>query len=317
MRSMLQSLPLPVFAMFVFFPLLMAGVAAFAGLHARRRAAIVKATPTSPIGMAEDGYREFEGVVEAIGGQTLTSPLTQSPCCWYHAKVEKWVPSRSSSPASWTTVREATSDAPFFVRDGTGVCTVRPHGAEVTPKDRSIWKGGTEVPEDRNPKRVPPTESAEGMVRITGPGSNYRYTEERLYPGDPLLVLGDFTSGRFASSAVDDDDEDEDDDLQDNEGDDLEANADGDAGDEPDEDAAAHPADDPFDDSVIADQLTERAWEITKASIGKGASRQPFMFTATPQAQHLEMTSKGGSAAIGIAVVPLAIALFFIWLRYS
>ena len=40
--------------------------------------------------MAQDGYCEFEGTIEAIAGPQVIAPLTHLPCAWYHAKLEKW-----------------------------------------------------------------------------------------------------------------------------------------------------------------------------------------------------------------------------------
>jgi hypothetical protein len=265
MGEIIQSLPLPVFLVIVAFPLGLGGLALFAGFHARRRAAIVKATPTSPIGTAEDGYRELEGTVDAIGGQPLSSPLTNSPCCWFRARVERWSPGRGSGGTGhWKTVRDATSSAPFFVRDATGVCVVRPWGAEVTPKDRSVWQGATEMPEDRNPPRVPPTGSATGPIQVVGIGMDYRYTEERIYPGDPLVVLGDFTSGRFAPPAAGGEEAADEDDLL------------ADAEDEVDQATDEPASDDPFDDTAVCDQLTERAHATARASIGGLASMRVY-----------------------------------------
>ena len=208
MASIIRDLPLPVFVVMIAFGLAMAGVVIAAGLHAQRRAKLISDTPTSNIGMASDGYCEFEGVVEAIGGQTVTAPLTQSPCVWYHAKVEKWV-SRSTSQGSsyWATAKETTSHAPFFVRDATGVCIVQPDGGEVTPTDKSQWIGGGIEPTDCNPARLPPTESTTPIVEVSGgPNSRFRYSEERIYDGNPLLVLGEFSRGRFDTPEEEPDD---------------------------------------------------------------------------------------------------------------
>ena len=38
----------------------------------------------------------------------------------------------------------------------------------------------------------------------------YRYSEERIYVGDPLLVLGEFSRRQFESDLEDDDEEDDD-----------------------------------------------------------------------------------------------------------
>jgi hypothetical protein len=292
MRAFVQSLPQSVFLVMLAFPLLMAGVAAFAGLRARRRAALVKATPTSSIATAEDGYRELEGHAEAIDGRTLAAPLTGAACVWYRARLEELKRSSSSDrQASWHTLREAESSAPFLVRDGSGVCAVEPFGAEVTPTDRSVWQGKRREPEDRNPQRVPPTESATPALQIAAGGS-YRYTEERIYAGDRFLVLGDFRRERPEPDAEEEEEA---------------------------EEAEAQPAPeegaDAWDDSALGDRLRERAEQLTDAWIGRGASRKPFLFTTTPQDQHVALSEKGGAAALGVAAFPLAIAALLAWLR--
>ena len=309
MASLIGSLPLPVFAIMLLFLLGMAGVAGYAGVHARKRAALVTSTPTTPIGMATDGYREFEGRVEAVPGEPLTAPLTRWPCCWYHARVEKYVSRSTSSNQSseWTVVKEWTSAAPFLVRDSTGVCVVDPHGAEVTPTDKSLWYGAKETPTDRNPAKVGPTESAKGMVEVSGgPNSKFRYSEERIYAGDPLLVLGEFTTGRFGPSA-DDDEED----------DDFEEAADVAETDEvPDEDEADRAAG-RIQDLEREDRMMDAARTVTKATISKGSGAQPFLFTTTSQADHVALSTVGGTAALGMAVIPLGLALLLIWARFG
>jgi hypothetical protein len=298
MESLIREVPTGVFVVMILVLVGMAGVAAAAGWHARQRAALVERMPTSPIAFAHDGYREFEGVVEAIGGEPLRSPLTGSPCCWYHARVERWISRTGNSGHSgWSEVRDVVSSAPFLVRDASGACVVHPHGAEVTARDRSIWTGAREWPDDRNPPRMPITESATGLVQVSG-GSDarYRFTEERICAGDPLLVLGEFSSGRFAASDADDEDDAADEDVV-------------------ADDAVGDTAVDPFDDGAVADRLHARGWEITRAAISQGGGTQPFMFTATPQAAHVAMTAMGSQAALSVALVPLAIAALLIWTR--
>jgi hypothetical protein len=60
---------------------------------------------------------------------------------WYHAQVRKDAGTRhKQSGDGWSTIYEATSAAPFLLRDGTGVCAVHPYGADVTPTDKSVCK---------------------------------------------------------------------------------------------------------------------------------------------------------------------------------
>jgi hypothetical protein len=288
MGDIIRDLPLVVFMLAVAFFIAMAGVAVFASVHARRRAAIVRSMPTSPIGMAEDGYREFEGTIEAVPGKPLLAPLTRQPVVWYRARVEQVKEGSGSESSRWHTVSDETSAAPFLVRDSTGVAIVMPLGAEVTPTDKSRWYGDSKAPKDRNPPKLKPTESTTPMIDIAGTNT-FRYYEERIYAGDPLLVHGEYASGRFASR---DDSSGEDDDTGEHAG----------------------PGDEGLDEE---DRILVRALEATNAKIQRGSGRQPFMMTTTSQAEHLKLTTLGSSAAIGVAAVPLAIAALLLWVRFG
>ena len=308
MQSMIQDAPLGVFIAMVLFPLAMAGVAVFAGLHARRQARLVRTTKAMPIGMAEDGYRTFEGTAEAIGGQALVSPLTGSSCVWFSARVDEFKRSATTSnrKSDWVTVREITSSAPLLVRDSTGACVVRTLDAEVTPRDKSRWYGSTIDPEDRNPPRLGPQENLTPMVEVAG-GANhrFRYTEMRIYPGDPLTVAGVFASHRF--------------DARDDDGDDGE--------DEGSTDEAADPAATSREgaagltwqqaDSERADALDALALSVTRAEIGAGGRGQPLILAATSAATHAYMSEMGAQAAFMVALVPLGIAALVLLARWG
>ena len=294
MGDIIRDLPLVLFLIAVAFFIAMAGVAVFASVHARRRAAIVRAMPTTPIGMAQDGYREFEGRIEAIGEQALKAPLTHEAVVWYRARVEQVKEGSGHDSSQWHTVSDETSASPFLVRDATGAAIVLPLGAEVTPTDKSRWYGDSKAPKDRNPPKLKPTESTTPTIDIAGT-KKFRYYEERMYPGDPLLVHGEYKSGRFGPR--DDDDEDDE--------------ADGDKGE------LAEPGHDEAEGLDDDDRILVRALDVTKATIQRGSGKQPFMMTTTSQAEHLKLTSLGSSAAIGIAAVPLAIAALLLWVRFG
>lgn len=299
---MIQSLPLPIFLAMLAFPLAMAGICVYAGIFARRRAALVQQTKTSRIRVAIPGYVEFEGNVEAIDGQTVIAPLTLSHCCWYRARVEKWdrgSPSRSHG--HWQTVKDESSDAPFFIRDVSGVCAVHPYGAEVTPTDKSLWYGATEEPEDRDPPRVGPGESAKGWIEVQGgPNSKFRYSEERIYDGDPLFVLGVF-SKEPPEPEIEDDEEPAEDQSMAEAVDGMDQAA--------PEDAAAAP------DAV--EDLNGRALRVTFNRIARGPKKEPLILSTTPQEAHIDLTARGGLAAFFIAIVPLALAVLLLWARFG
>jgi hypothetical protein len=273
----MHSIPPLIFLFMLLFPLAMAGICIAAGIHARRQAAMIERVPTSRIRMARPGYVELEGKVEAIDGYTVTSPLTCAPCCWYHARIEQWVKPTRKSTGSWSALRDEMSSAPFMLRDASGICAVHPEHAQVTPTDRSLWYGASEEPEDRSPPRIGPTESATGWIEISG-GTNFkfRYSEKRIYDGDPVFVLGVFSRVSPESQA---------------EADDEEALSEEDA-------------------------LYARAAQLTPNRIVHGSRKQPLIISTMKQETHVAMMSKGGLAAFAIALVPLAIAAYLVWIRF-
>ena len=204
--TFIQSLPMPVFlVMFAIFAA-MAGICVYAAFRSRKLAALISATPTSNVNFATDGYVEFEGVAQPIKGKTLTAPLSGAACLWYHARLDEW--KKGHKDYSWHVVQDTISSAPFLLQDNSGPCVVIPYGAEVTYTDHSVWFGPGPAPDDRNPPRVAFGTSAVSSAIVYGmPDKKYRYTEERIYAGDPLYALGRFATLRDDIDPVDDDDE--------------------------------------------------------------------------------------------------------------
>lgn len=296
MTELIQSLDPKLFYAIVAFGMAMTGVVLSAGVQARRRAALIEKVDTSPIGFAQDGYVEFEGTIEAVEGKPLTAPLTGWEVCWFSAKVEEYRSHGSrTNTDSWKTVRTHTSTAPFALRDDTGVCLVRPLGAEVTPTDRSIWYGATPQPQDRNPPRLAPTQATTPMFVVEGTSAHkYRYTEERIYPGDPLFVLGQFSSGRFTAAAT------------------TAAQLDsGSDGEDDDGDAARK-----VDSSDQEDEAEMRAEALTRAVIKKGGGK-PFILSTTSEAAHVAMFDFGSQAALYLALGGAAVLALLVYARFS
>lgn len=295
MASMVQSLPVIVFLFIVGIFAAMAGMCVFAAVRSRARAGLIASMPTSNIGFATDGYVELEGVAQPVNGATLTAPLTGTACLWYKAKLERWTRSSDDGDKSWRFVRQATSDSPFLLRDGSGTCIVFPLGAEVTFTDKSVWFGPTATPDDKNPPRTGPGESAEGNVHIYGTSAKeYRYTEERIYAGDPLYALGQFHTVGWDQSAEDDQDSEED------AGGGEPSGADADA----------------WDHLSRFDELTRQAMAITARHVDKPVGK-PYLLSTTPQAKLLEVHSQGWKGALFVGIVPAAIALFVLYLRFA
>lgn len=327
--SVIRSLPEGVFFVMLGFALLMTAVPVYASLHTRSRMRRVAATPISQVALATDGYRGLQGTLEAIDGRPLAAPLTGAACAWYHAKVEMFRRETRNSPGGWSVLREATSTHPFLLRDGTGVAVVLPDAAEVTPTDRSVWYGATPMPEDRNPPRFKPTESPEGMVRVYGgTGRRYRYTEERMYAGDPLYALGDFTTKPWDEAAEDEEDDDE---LDEAAANDAAADVRDRRGDEENEEneeeeveqGAPHAAESRaavwgpgWDGDERYEELRTRAAALTSRCLARGASG-PFLLSTTPRQKMLELQALGWKAALVVALVPLGLAALLLWLRYA
>lgn len=309
MRSLIRNAPFAVFLGMVGLPLLMAAVATFAGWRARRQAALLTQTATVPIGMATNGYREVQGQVEAVDGEMLEAPLTGTPCCWYEARVEKWTRSMTTSKKfAWETVRSVTSSAPLLVRDGTGVCAVHVYGAEITPTDRSQWTGATLEPEDRNPPRHGVAGDPTGMLQIAGTSTSvYRYTEARIYAGDPLLAVGRVTNRRFEAPDLD---------MPPEEPDDADAPAVA-VGPPRPAAAAERPAIDAWTaaDEERSETLTTRAAALTPLEIGIGGRGEPLIVSTTSEAAHVAMAEMGSQAAFTIAVTLLGIVALVLYTR--
>ncbi len=205
MTDWIASAPLSVFLGMLSMPCALIAIGVIVGLRAARIARTIARMKTTPLGSAEPGYVELEGKIEGGEGGVLAARLTRAEVAWYRAKVEEFVSaSRSDTGQStWRIVADEVSRAPFVIRDATGACAVVPDGAEVTPTDRSVWYGATPEPAERNPPRVGPREAAEGLLRVATTGAHrYRYTEERIYVGDPIYALGELR----VEPALDDDD---------------------------------------------------------------------------------------------------------------
>jgi hypothetical protein len=288
-----------VFYVMLAFPLAMTGLAIFAGLHTRSRLRLLEATPTTLVASATEGRCAFEGTVEALGGATLAAPLTGAACCWYSAKVEKYQRSSATEDSGhWRTVREATSSEPFVLRDASGSLVVLPDGAEVTPTDHSLWHGSSLEPSDKSPRRVGPGESAQGMLRVEGTSGGYRYTEARIYPGDPLLALGDFTAAPWPGRGDDEEDVEEDE-------------PEGEEGDGEDDYVG-----DAWSDLARLDAFHDRAAALTTRRVLR-AGREPLLLSTTRRGKLAEVQGVAWKGALGVALVPAALAALLLWLRFG
>ncbi|HEC18259.1 MAG TPA: hypothetical protein ENI97_02835 [Gammaproteobacteria bacterium] len=144
-----------------------------------RRARVIEDTPTSKIRSAAQGYVELAGRGELLEGDTIIAPLTTTPCTWYRFKVER-IHDRHT-----TTVASGTSEELFALVGETGRCVIDPEGAAVTCKTKKVWYEYS----------YPSTSGGRGGGGMFGRmRGRYRYTEERMHPGEPLYAIGMFMS---------------------------------------------------------------------------------------------------------------------------
>ncbi len=195
------SVPAGKFALFAGIGALIALALSWGAYRMLIRKRVLQDTPTALIRSASQGYIELQGHAELIDGLPILAPLSAKRCVWFDYRVEKKerrLTSGNSSRSEWRTIDSGTSDSLFYLVDSTGRCAVDPEGAKVTPSARDVWYGNS-----RYPGRV---DSSGGWLRFTGltqMGRQFRYTERRIEPGDPLYALGDFTTHGGAGADFD------------------------------------------------------------------------------------------------------------------
>lgn len=139
-----------------------------------RRARVIEDTPTSKIRSAAQGYVELVGHCDTIEGPEIVAPLSKIPCTWYRYKVERLGDKHDH------VVDSGTSDDLFVLVGKTGRCVIDPEGAIVTPTVKKCWYGASYT--------------GDSGSFSSGFGRRYRFTEERMHPGDTLYAIGLFQS---------------------------------------------------------------------------------------------------------------------------
>lgn len=157
------------------------------------RARTIEDMPTAKVRSAQQGYVELTGEARLKGDIPIQAPLTDIDCCWFRYKIEK------KGQKNWRTLEQESSKHLFLLKDESGDCLIDPKGAVVTPRDRSIWYGNSSTPHGGRPTRTPVVNSpliqwGKWLTTDVGFGGRYRYTEERIYAGDPLYAIGWFKS---------------------------------------------------------------------------------------------------------------------------
>jgi hypothetical protein len=288
LHQILQEAPTGVFLAAEGLAGAIAGVGLFVALRSLWQMRALRSVATVSAGSIAPGYVRVEGSAESPASGTLTAPLTGAACCWYRMRVEDSAGRGSGSRggSGWYPVRSEESDSRFLVRDDGGTVMVDPSGADVTPTDKSLWYGAGPEPEDRNPQRLAPGENPKGkLVQIewSDSGSHrYRYSEERIYPGDRIYVQGE-----CAEDEVDEDDEEEE-----------------------QREAAGG-------DAAVQEARRDVSTGVARCIRKPSQRTLPYLIATTSPEKMTEIYRWGIAGSSMIALFGLALALGIAWLRFS
>ncbi len=100
----------------------------FKGFREFRKYRVVADTPEIPIRSIPMGLVDIYGTARAT--ETLTSPLTHTPCCLFMVNVEEWH-REPRGGGEWKHVATDIQSVKFYLEDATGKVLVDPTGAEL------------------------------------------------------------------------------------------------------------------------------------------------------------------------------------------
>jgi hypothetical protein len=142
--------------------------------------------PTAKAGSAPQGYVELEGIGKQMDDVPITAPLSGLPCVWYRYRVEELrrVYVKSRTRQRWVTVEKGESKGTFWLDDETGRIAVDPEGADVIPRHKDVWRSRRWSSGSKGwPAFVI-------QFLTSHSGGSYRFTEQRINPGDCLYTIG-------------------------------------------------------------------------------------------------------------------------------
>jgi len=175
--------------LWIFFGILsVVGLGLFIGVFFQiKKMRLILSTPTSKIRSAAQGYTELKGAIDSDLTETMHSPLSQTPCYWFKAKVERYEETRNSKgeiETEWRTIREERSYSDFFLNDETGVCLVDPGDTDFIGSETNSWKSYSYDGEESGFL----SSMASSLVGRT----EYRFTEDLVFKQPDIYTLGHF-----------------------------------------------------------------------------------------------------------------------------
>jgi hypothetical protein len=98
----------------------------FKGFRVYREYRVLLDTPEIPIRSMAMGLVEIHG--KARAEQTVASPVTRTPCCFYQVMIERWVADKNGG--HWAHAATDADGVRFYLEDGSGKVLVDAHHAE-------------------------------------------------------------------------------------------------------------------------------------------------------------------------------------------
>ncbi|MFC6835060.1 hypothetical protein [Halomarina ordinaria] len=206
----LQTLPEPSLALLVAAVLALVGlaVAALAGTQVLLAYRLVATDPTPVVDLPNtSGPVEVRGTA-GVHEDTLTAPFSGTPClvCAWTVEEER----TGQHGTYWEDVAAGREAVPFRVEDDTGSVLAFPAGLDSRlERERVATVPGGRPPPERIRRFVAEREDLDGedTSLSLGPlevatGSDRRYVEARLDPGERAYVYGEPVYDRGVSTAV-------------------------------------------------------------------------------------------------------------------
>jgi len=96
------------------------------GFRVVREDRLLQDTPRIPIRSIAMGFAHIRGQAES--SETLSSPVSQIPCCFYKVEIDEW--KSEGKNRNWIRVCNDLNGYQFYVADGTGKILIDAHSAE-------------------------------------------------------------------------------------------------------------------------------------------------------------------------------------------
>jgi len=175
--------------LWIFFGILsVIGLGLFMGTFFQiKKMRLILSTPTSKIRSAAQGYTELKGFIDPNLTQALSSPLSQTPCYWFKAKVERLETTRNSKggkKSEWRTIHRDRSSSIFYLNDNTGFCEIDPGRADFIGGETKTWRDHSYKGEKNG--------VISSIVSLSSGTKKYRFTEHLVFDQSDIYVLGNF-----------------------------------------------------------------------------------------------------------------------------